>query len=83
MTPLEAMAAGKPVVAVREGGFLESVTEGTGLLVDPIAEKLSDAIVFISNEPDRYRENCRARAALFDRSVFEERVRAVAGQITR
>lgn len=81
ITPLEAMAAGKPVVAVREGGFLESVTEGTGLLVDPVAEKLSDAIVFISNEPDRYRENCRARAALFDRSVFEERVRAAVERI--
>lgn len=81
MTPLEAMAAGKPVVAVREGGFLESVTEGTGLLVDPIAEKISDAIAFISKEPERYRDACRARAALFDRSVFEEQVRAAAGRV--
>ena len=32
MTPIEAMAAGKPVVAVDEGGFRETVTEKTGCL---------------------------------------------------
>lgn len=82
MTPLEAMAAGKPVVAVREGGFLESVTEGTGLLVEPVAEKLTEAIAFISNRPENYLDSCRARATLFDRSVFEERVRDIVDRIS-
>ena len=37
MTPLEAMASGKPVIAVDEGGFTETVVNGeTGLLVDEV-----------------------------------------------
>ena len=35
LTPIEAMAFGKPVVALRSGGYLDSVTEGrTGLFFD-------------------------------------------------
>lgn len=33
LTPVEAMASGKPVVAVDKGGFRETVIPGTGLLV--------------------------------------------------
>ena len=37
MTPLEAMARGKPVISVDEGGFTETVVNGeTGLLVDEV-----------------------------------------------
>ena len=35
LTPLEAMASGKPVVAVDEGGFRETVTPQTGVLIEP------------------------------------------------
>jgi len=35
LTPIEAMASGKSTVAVREGGYLETIEDGvTGLLVD-------------------------------------------------
>jgi glycosyltransferase involved in cell wall biosynthesis len=40
LVPLEAMATGAPVIAVREGGFVETLVDGkTGLLVerDPVA----------------------------------------------
>ena len=37
LTPLEAMASGKPVVAVDEGGYRETVTPATGMLVAPDA----------------------------------------------
>jgi glycosyltransferase involved in cell wall biosynthesis len=45
MVPHESMACGTPVVAVREGGFRESVIDGeTGLLVDRDARSIAQAI---------------------------------------
>jgi glycosyltransferase involved in cell wall biosynthesis len=77
MTPVEAMAAGKPVVAVREGGYLESVLDGvTGMLVEPEAESIARSIRQISAEGSaRYKEACRARAELFGEGVFMKRMR--------
>ena len=34
LTPVEAFASGKPVIAVNEGGYRETVTPQTGILVD-------------------------------------------------
>jgi glycosyltransferase involved in cell wall biosynthesis len=34
LTPLEAQACGTPVIALRKGGYLETVTEGTGVFFD-------------------------------------------------
>ncbi len=52
---LEAMAAGKPVVATRVGGTPEAVVHGeTGLLVPPgDAQALSEAILTLLNDPAR------------------------------
>ena len=49
MTILEAMAAGKPVIATPVGGVPELVSEGeTGLLVPPRSpEKLAEAIGYL------------------------------------
>jgi glycosyltransferase involved in cell wall biosynthesis len=45
LTPLEAMATGTPVVAVAEGGFLETIRDGeTGLLVERDAVAFGQAI---------------------------------------
>ncbi len=45
LTAIESMACGTPVVAIREAGFRESVTEGvTGVLVDPEPAALADGI---------------------------------------
>jgi glycosyltransferase involved in cell wall biosynthesis len=45
LTAIESMACGTPVVAIREAGFRESVTEGvTGILVDPESASLADGI---------------------------------------
>jgi len=39
IVPLEAMAAGKPVLACNSGGPVESIVdEVTGILCDPVAE---------------------------------------------
>jgi len=74
LTPLEAMASGKPVVAVDEGGFRETVTPQTGILVSASGEMIADAIRKISQDPASFKEACIARAALFDLPIFCERM---------
>jgi glycosyltransferase involved in cell wall biosynthesis len=70
LTPLEAMASGKPVVAVDEGGYKETVTEDTGILVDADTGKIADAIRTVTIDPSKYTEACQARAKIFIFSRF-------------
>lgn len=53
LTPIEAMALGKPVIAAAAGGTLETVADGeTGLLTPPgNAEALVDAMLWVLNDP--------------------------------
>jgi glycosyltransferase involved in cell wall biosynthesis len=45
IVPLEAQACGRPVIALRSGGALETVIDGeTGLLVEPGEEALADGM---------------------------------------
>ncbi len=78
MTPIEAMASGKAVVAVDEGGYRETVVPGqTGWLVPPNPVALSEAIE--SATPERLeamRSRCQARARGFDVSRFVTEMRA-------
>lgn len=71
MTPIEAMAAGKPVICVNEGGYRESVINGsTGVLVEPDAKDIIRAIDIINRNPEQYRKACEAQAKKFDESIF-------------
>ncbi|MEE9174716.1 MAG: glycosyltransferase [Thermodesulfobacteriota bacterium] len=73
MTPVEAMAAGKPVVAVKEGGYLETVVDGvTGKLVSPNVSDIKKAIKEISKNQKHYRKACQKRARMFDVPIFIE-----------
>lgn len=75
ITPLEAMASGKPVVGVKEGGYLETVIEGTtGLLVAPETEEIVHAVKEIDKNPALFSTNCRKRAELFDYQIFKEKL---------
>lgn len=78
IAPVQAMAAGRPVIAYGEGGALDTVVPGvTGLHFDqPTAQSLvaavrqfnaADAFVFDADVVRRH-------AQQFDRSVFERRV---------
>jgi glycosyltransferase involved in cell wall biosynthesis len=77
ITPVEAMAAGKCVLATNEGGYRETVADGeTGFLLP------ADASAFVSkirelSEPALLgmRERCVARAQSFDESVFLQEMR--------
>jgi glycosyltransferase involved in cell wall biosynthesis len=65
LTPLEAMQFGTPVVAVREGGFPETVVDGqTGILFDG------------ATGPDVRRGLDQLRTRRWDRQVIEARARA-------
>ena len=76
MTPVEAMASGKPVVAVDEGGFRESIIDGaTGRLVKAEADYLANAIAEVGANPGLYKEACQKRAAEFDTKTFIKRLR--------
>ena len=70
------MASGKPVVAVNEGGYRETVTEQTGLLVEPDVDKIVWAVRFIAHDPARYREHCLSRAKEFDIAEFRKQIGA-------
>jgi len=76
LVPLEANAAGRPVVAWRGGGALESVREHeTGTYFDePTAESMARAIVALEQrdwDPGRLRRH----AETFDRRLFIDRIR--------
>ncbi|TLZ87175.1 MAG: glycosyltransferase family 4 protein [Methanobacteriota archaeon] len=79
LAPLEAMASGKVVIAVNDGGYRESIVDGeTGWLVPPTAEGIAKAIA--RGTPDllrRMRSACEKRARSFDSALFVERMRAL------
>jgi glycosyltransferase involved in cell wall biosynthesis len=76
MTPLEAMASGKPVIAVKEGGYLESVIDGiTGVLIEPETKDIISAVSIISQNPERYKDECEKQAKKFDSSIFLQKMK--------
>jgi len=77
MTPLEAMASGKPVIAPNEGGYKETVIDGiTEKLIDNInTEKLVEAIREIGKNPIMYKDACLERAKRFDTKIFIEKIK--------
>ena len=76
LAPVEAMASGKPVIAVDEGGFRESVVHGkTGWLVPATAEGLAAAVRDAATmDLERFRPPCEARAREFDVGRFVDRM---------
>lgn len=72
MTPLEAMASGKPVIAPDEGGYKETVINNkTGLLIENIsAEKIILAVNEINKNPEKYKSSCLKQAKKFDTRIF-------------
>lgn len=74
ITPLEAMAAGAPVIALGEGGALETVVHGkTGILYSGSAhDSLRGAIRLFESGIHKITEAaCRARAAEFSKEKFQ------------
>lgn len=69
MSLIEAMGTGLPVIASRVGGIPDMVTDGhNGLLIDPNAEELANAIARLLDDPElreRLGRNAKEEAVRF------------------
>lgn len=78
---VEAMAAGKPIIAPDEGGYKETVINGqTGILIDNVnSEKIAEAVqqisLELSNETEKYKNRCLKQAKKFDTQEFIEKIK--------
>jgi glycosyltransferase involved in cell wall biosynthesis len=85
LVPIEAMAAGLPVVAVREGGVRETVREGvTGYLVPRDEAVFAERVLaLIGNEEERNRLGRAAVAYARSEWLWERSVRVVEAALLR
>jgi len=76
IVPLEAMAAGKPVIAYGAGGALETVVNGkTGVL---FSQQTSTALIDAIEQFEKlniFHNDCREQAQKFDQSVFKRKIK--------
>ncbi len=77
MTPVEAMASGKPVIAPKEGGYVESIVDGeTGFLIEEIDEgKIILAVRDLGENPESYKRACLNQAEKFTTEIFTGKIR--------
>jgi glycosyltransferase involved in cell wall biosynthesis len=85
LSPVESMAAGKPVLGVAEGGLLESVIpEETGILIEPsgLEEKIVDAVLqMTAKKADGMRKSCERRANMFRAEKFIREIQSTMRKI--
>ena len=77
MTPIECQSAGTPVICLQRGGALETVAQGenkSGLFFqEATAEAIGSKVnEFLKRESDFSPSSCRASAARFNKSVFQD-----------
>lgn len=79
MSPVESMAAGKPVIGVAEGGLRETIVPGeTGILLSPdfTSSDISSAVSTLTPTlASSMRRNCEARAEMFTEAKFVDHLR--------
>jgi alpha-1,3/alpha-1,6-mannosyltransferase len=86
LVPVEAMAAGRPVIAVNSGGPLETVRHGeTGFLCGPTPEAFADALAqLLTNRKAAARMGQAGRehvATHFSRTTFGSRLEAMLASV--
>lgn len=82
LTALEAMSFGKPVLALRRGGALETVKEGISgeFFDDPIPEALADGVRRLNERYDSYNpEYIRKLVQPFSRERFRQEIEKLIG----
>jgi glycosyltransferase involved in cell wall biosynthesis len=81
MTPVESMAAGKPVIGANEGGLRETIVPGeTGLLLsrDVRDEEILEAVALLTKAKAlEMRWACEQRAQLFSKQLFLDKMNQV------
>ena len=82
IVPVEAMASGKPCLAINSGGFKETIVQGkTGILVDPpYIENLAKAIKGFDSKTYNPLD-CQAQARKFSKESFTEKIKSIADKI--
>jgi glycosyltransferase involved in cell wall biosynthesis len=84
ISPVESMAAGKPVIGVAEGGILETVVDRqTGILVtkEPTIRDIVRAVMNLTiDRAAAMRRACEERAQQFTRERFLDQMRRVISQ---
>lgn len=76
IVPVEAMSAGKPVIAYERGGLTESVQEGlTGRLFPEQTVQAAAAAIQAFRPEEFNPEKIRSHALGFDREVFKQKIR--------
>ncbi len=78
LTPIEAAASGRPVIAAGKGGTRETVIEGvTGEFFDePTPESLISAVnKFIKKEKQYNPKEIRVQAEKFDKEIFKKKIK--------
>ena len=78
ISPVESMAAGKPVIGVDEGGVKESVLAGETGLLCPAQPKVSDIVAAVTQMSPEYalsmKHQCQQRAQLFSAEIFIDKM---------
>lgn len=78
LTPIEAGVFGKPAIALRWGGFLDTIKEGmTGLYFDEPDSKSIATTIRISSETDWDADAIRQHAQSFSEEAFLKRIQRV------
>ena len=77
LVPIEAMASGKPCIAVNEGGFRETINKKTGILInEPYVDNLVKAVEnFEANKFNK--TDLLNRAKVFSDEIFIEKIRKI------
>ncbi len=84
LVPVEAQLCGKPVIAFKSGGCLESVVDGrTGKFFYPQTEEALAKAVKSFREQDYKRDDCCQNAQKFSQMIFEEKFKKYMEEITR
>lgn len=85
MSPVESMAAGKPVIGVAQGGLIETITDKTGTLIGPgfaTSDLVGAVTAMTPHRAQAMRTDCEERAKQFTRASFLAGMRAVVKSAT-
>ncbi|KKS13982.1 MAG: Glycosyl transferase group 1 [Candidatus Yanofskybacteria bacterium GW2011_GWA1_41_6] len=75
IVPLESMASGRPVIAYKAGGALETIINGqTGMFFDEQNSVSLQAAIEKFNNLDFKPEDCRNQAEKFDIRIFRDKI---------
>lgn len=79
ISPVESMAAGKPVIGVGEGGVRETLLDGVTGLLCPREPVVADVIAAVKRMTPKYallmKDDCQERSKLYSAELFIEKMK--------